>query len=280
MENVWGSITSMEDWTTVENFLFTYSEEEKEENSLNRLNAGLILNPKFIPVYTCMLKDFSLLEATIYWFIDYFLWNNEKFYCTNEQLAEMLNVSITSVSNAMTTLKQKWLIDITYKIKAWGWKIRFVRLTKSENTTYKICESNLQNMVYIENKKIENKKIYNRWITKNVPSASELVEAYKQDELLVKKMNDEQVVRERAEYKQSRKDRAYKTVNWFIQQLNVWIDTVRFGWLRWDTSLRFRFAMNQAMENDWKKLYWNEQIEREYQSWRQSLTLMNKHHEQ
>ena len=87
-------------------------------------------------------------------------------------------------------------------------------------------------------------------------------------------MDDEQVVKERAEYKQARKDRAYKTISGFLQQLWVWIDTVRFGGMRWDTSLRFRFAMNQAMENDWKKLYWNETIENEYQHWKQSLTLM------
>ena len=160
MQKVEGSITSLWENANVEQMLFTYSEEEKEENSLNKLNASLVLKPKFIPVYTSMLKDLSLLEATIYGFIDFFLGNNEKFYCTNEQIAEMLNVSATSVSNAMTSLKQKWLIDITYKIRTGGWKIRFVRLTKFVIPTYKICKSDLQNLAYIYNKKIENKKIY------------------------------------------------------------------------------------------------------------------------
>jgi hypothetical protein len=66
MEKTDGSITSMEDGVNVEQTLFTYSEEEKEKNSLNKLNASLVLKPKFIPVYTGMLKDLSLLEATIY----------------------------------------------------------------------------------------------------------------------------------------------------------------------------------------------------------------------
>ena len=270
MENVWGSITSDVDWAVMEQMLFTYSEDEKEEQRLNKLNASLVLKPKFIPVYTGMLKDLSLLEATIYWFIDFFLENNEKFYCTNEQLAEMLNIGTTSVSNAMTSLKQKWLIDITYKIRTGGWKIRFVRLTKSVSQTYKICKSDLQNVVYIENKKIENKKIYKE--KKNTPSVDELVDAYKQDEQLVRKMDDEWLVRERAEYKQTRKSTAYKTVAGFIQQLRVCIETVRFGEPRWDTAKRFRFSLNQCMERDWKTLYWNEQIEQEYQSYKRTLT--------
>ncbi|HAH19084.1 MAG TPA: hypothetical protein DCL29_08815 [Eubacterium sp.] len=82
------------------------------------MNAELVLKPKFIPVYPSMLQNgYSLIEATIYGFIDFFLSNNEKFYCTNEQIGEMLNVGITSVSQAINKLKENGLIDISYKIK-------------------------------------------------------------------------------------------------------------------------------------------------------------------
>jgi hypothetical protein len=37
--------------------LFTYSEEEMEQNRINRENAELILNPKFIPVYPEMIRE-------------------------------------------------------------------------------------------------------------------------------------------------------------------------------------------------------------------------------
>ena len=272
MEITEGTATSLVDWCTVENTLFTYSEEEKEENRINKANAELVLRPKFIPVYPSMLEELSLLEATVYGFIDFFLGNNEKFYCTNEQIAEMLHVGTTSVSNAVTTLKEKWLIDLTYKIRSGGWKTRIIRLTKSVCPTYKICKSDLQNLYNIENNIIENKKeIYKE--KKSIPSVSELVEAYKNNPLLVEKIWDVDVVRERAEYKQAKKNRAYKTVSWFIQQLVVCVETVRFWMPRGDTAQRLRFALNQTCEREWKSVYWNETIEQEYQSWKRNLAL-------
>ena len=160
MEKTDGSITSLEEGVNVEQMLFTYSEEEKEEQRINKMNADLILKPQFITVdYAMLHKGYSLLETALYGFISYFLANNEKFYCTNEQLAEMLCVSENTITNAISKLKKEWLIDLTYRIKAWGWKIRFIRLTKSESPTHKICGSYSQNLWGIYNKKIENKKI-------------------------------------------------------------------------------------------------------------------------
>ncbi len=90
----------------MEQMLFTYSEDEREEQRLNKLNADLVLNPQFIPVNPRMLQRYSLLEATLFGFMSFFLANNEKFYCTNEQLATMLNTSEKTISLAIKKLSE------------------------------------------------------------------------------------------------------------------------------------------------------------------------------
>ncbi len=176
MERVEWSITTQYWEGSSEQFLFTYSEEEREEARLNKMNAELVLKPKFIPVYPSMLQNgYSLIEATIYGFIDFFLSNNEKFYCTNEQIGEMLNVGITSVSQAINKLKENGLIDISYKIKWGGGKVRFIHLSseykKIESMTFRKWKSDIQNVKGIENKIIENKiidnNIYTPWEKNN-----------------------------------------------------------------------------------------------------------------
>ena len=107
MEKTDGSITSLEEGVNVEQMLFTYSEDEREEQKINKMNADLILKPQFLTVdYAMLHSGYSLLETTLYGFIRYFLTNNEKFYCTNEQLAEMLCVSENTITTAITKLKK------------------------------------------------------------------------------------------------------------------------------------------------------------------------------
>ena len=119
----------------VENMLFTYDENERQENMINKNNANLVLNPKFIPFYPNMLSSgYSYLECILFWFIDFFLSNNDRFYCTNEQLGEMLWASEKTISIAIKKLKDNWLLNIAYKIKAWGWKIRFIKRVNSDFT--------------------------------------------------------------------------------------------------------------------------------------------------
>jgi len=183
METTWGSITTEWAWYSVENMLFTYSEEEMEENRINKLNASLILNPQFIPVYPQMIRDwYSYLESIIFWFINFFLSTNERFYCSNEQLWEMLWVSDKTISLAVKKLKDTGLIDISYKIKSnWG-KIRFIRRgnLKNVNSDFtKMYSPTLQKCKGIENKIIENniidfsdlyKNYYwkNKWINETI----------------------------------------------------------------------------------------------------------------
>ena len=107
MEKTDGSITSLEEGVNVEQMLFTYSENEREEQKINKMNADLILKPQFLTVdYAMLHSGYSLLETALYGFIKYFLTNNEKFYCTNEQLAEMLCVSENTITTAITKLKK------------------------------------------------------------------------------------------------------------------------------------------------------------------------------
>ena len=162
METINWSITTQWDWFTVQDMLFTYNEEEQVENRINKLNAQLILNPQFIPVYPSMIRDgYSYLEAILYWFINFFLSNNEKFYCSNEQLWEMLWASEKTISLAIKKLKDNGLIDITYKIKSWWGKVRFIKspLYKNVKSDFtKMYSQSLQKCKGIENKTIENKK--------------------------------------------------------------------------------------------------------------------------
>ena len=147
----------------VENTLFTYDENEKQEHLLDKMNAWIVLNPQFIPLNPRMLQcGYSFVECSIFWFLQFFLTNNEKFYCTNEQMAKMLNVNEKTISLAIQKLKDDWLIELTYKMKWWWWKIRFIHLSKLPKVIHDITKSNVATLpkhTNIENKYIENKNI-------------------------------------------------------------------------------------------------------------------------
>lgn len=113
----------------------------------------------------------------------------------------------------------------------------------------------------------------------NPPTPQDLLEAYENEKSLVQMIWNSKAVLERAEYKQSKKSRAYKTVSWFIQQLYGKVDTVRFWELRWDTGTRFEYAVNKTKENEWKDIYRTEKEEREYQFYKKSLYLKKQENE-
>lgn len=145
----------------IENTLFTYSEWEKEQNIIAKNNAELVLTPKFIPLYPKLLQNgFWLIEAVLFGFIDFFLENtNNKFYCTNEQLAQLLNCSEHTISTAIKNLEQKWVIELHKKMRAWWWVIRFIKKWNLENA--KIAFWEMQKLHWIYNKIIDNNKIIN-----------------------------------------------------------------------------------------------------------------------
>lgn len=157
MERVDWSITTQYWEGSSEQFLFTYSEEEREEARLNKMNAELVLKPKFIPLYPKLLQNgYGLMESVLLGFIDFFLGSNDRFYCTNEQLAELFNCSTQTISNAIKSLEGRWNIVLHKKIRAWWGTIRFITLGNQKIWFWEIKKPD-----YIYNKKIENKIIDN-----------------------------------------------------------------------------------------------------------------------
>lgn len=177
MERVdWSITTEYSGWSN-EQFLFTYSEEEREEARLNKMNAELVLKPKFIPLYPKLLQNgYGLMESVLFGFIDFFLSNNNRFYCTNEQLAELFNCSPQTISTAIKSLEDRWNIVLHKKRKAWGGTIRFITLGNQKNNiteNQKIVFWQIKNVDGIENKIIENKNIDNIIINNNTEQSSE-----------------------------------------------------------------------------------------------------------
>lgn len=203
----------------------------------------------------------------------------EKGYCraSNEYIGNLLNADKWTISKNITKLYEKWFIVVEIDNKDSQnskRKITLEGIVKNDHTPSQKWVGGIVKNDYLilqENNTIEKKEINKE--KKAIPSVSELVDEYEKNEVLVKKLWDTSLVKERAEYKQSKKDRAYKTTSGFIQQLSVCIETVRFNSPRWDTATRFRFALNQAMERQWKSMYWTDQTENEYQAWKKTLTL-------
>lgn len=95
-------------------------------------NEKLILNPEFIPFYPSMFRaGFLAVDCVLYWFIRFFLANNDRFYCTDKQIGDMLGLSVKTVSRSFKKLKETWFIKTEYRNTKWGWKSRIVELGES-----------------------------------------------------------------------------------------------------------------------------------------------------
>lgn len=160
METSW----SIVDWNT-EHFLFTYSEEEKQNNEINKANASLVWSPKYIILHTELLDYLTLIEATLFWFMEYYLWSEKwkRFYFTNKQLADIVRCSERTISEWITKMEKLWYISTSRKVKAGWWQIRFVNsttltpekhLAKSASLTSKKVPTNVLNKKNIINKNI------------------------------------------------------------------------------------------------------------------------------
>lgn len=161
-----GGVVSEEDGLKYDKVLFTYSEDEQEEQMIARETAKLVFSPKFIPFYPELLKlDLSLVEILIFGFIDFYLSNGTgKFYFTNEQISTIVGCSEWTSSQSMSNLKEKGLISLSFKLKSNGGKIRFIRLLKNQQSDYgKInsptMEKSNDNKNKIKDNKINNNKI-------------------------------------------------------------------------------------------------------------------------
>lgn len=160
-----GGVVSEEDGLKYDKVLFTYSEDEQEEQMIARETAKLVWSPKFIPFYPELLKlDLSLPEILIFGFVDFYLSSASKnFYFTNEQISQIVGCSESTVSNSFTSLKEKGLLKLIFRMKANGGKMRYVHLLINTSLTLKISESDSQNLRGNKNKikdnKINNNKI-------------------------------------------------------------------------------------------------------------------------
>lgn len=216
----------------------------------------------FIKIPNAILQDWELLptEKLLYWIIDS-LCNNKKKLCTasNQYFSEILHVSTRSIQRWI-----KMLSDRSY-IKVWGDTGVMGGWHTCRSIATQVSPNNINN---------------NNILSKdNILTPLALVEAYKSDKQLPQMLKDFSLVQQRAEYKQAKKKRAYKTIQWFLQQLKVCITTVRNNDVRWDTELRFRFALNQAMEHEWESIYRNDKTEAEYQSRKKLYLLEQKQNE-
>lgn len=235
------------------------------------------LIPKFIPLYPLLLKDYGIIEASILGYLDFFQSYNKEFCCTNKNLSEILNVSESTIKRSLNILKKKWEIEIERSIREWGWTLRKIVIAKNG-----LLERN--NLTFDKSSNWPLHNIYNNKEQKELKesgicSVNELLEWYKNHLLLPRMITDISLVKKRAEYKQSSKARAYTTVDWFTQQLVVYIDTVRYGSPRWDTNDRFSFALNQTMEWKWKQIVRDEKVEWQYQAWKRINQLTQKQNE-
>lgn len=140
MEKTDWSIASQYGEGTREDFLFTYSEQEKQENKKNKNNAGLINNVEFYPIYTEYNWKMSLEAKVLMWFFRYRCKNGKKIYQTNEELAALLECSESTVKRCLKELKDLGLIDYSITRVLW-WTDRFFWLTSSQSsnwTLYKV----------------------------------------------------------------------------------------------------------------------------------------------
>ena len=90
-----------------------------------------MLIPKFIPMPISVLEEgYWIVEACIIGYLDFYQ-KNEDFYCTNEELAELLHMSESTVKRALKNLNENWLIEISKTMREWGWQLRKIELTQN-----------------------------------------------------------------------------------------------------------------------------------------------------
>lgn len=197
--------------------------------------------------------DIQLAYELSYWIIQYGIYGKEPPTDSSPFMLasfEQIKKPIDKCRNKSWNAKKNWEIV---------WNQNEIKTKSNENQT----ERKEKIKIKIKNKEIEDNKLSSKKKEK-IPSVNELVQAYENNELLKSKIKNTDIVKQRAEYKQAKKDRAYKTVNGFIQRL-VWIvKTVENGTPRTDTWERFWFALSVSMEKEWKDIYRNNQMENEY----------------
>lgn len=118
-----------------------------------------------------------------------------------------------------------------------------------------------------------------KFTEKKIPSVSELVEAYRNTPELTRKIKDDGIVKQRAEYKQAKKSTAYKSIRWFIQQLVENVTTVSNWEIRYDVWERLSYAQTKCIDWWCKWIWWNDQMEKWFATWKKFNSITNKQNE-
>lgn len=125
------------EWTITENYwdykvektLFTYSENEKQENIINKNNASLINYADFYPLYTWfMYSDLSLTECVILSYLYYWTKNWKWIYTSNDELARLTKSSRAVITKTLKHLSDLWYIDMKIKRIVWAWTDRKMKI--------------------------------------------------------------------------------------------------------------------------------------------------------
>ena len=174
---------------------------------------------------------------------------------------------------------KKWS-EAKSKAKLWNQNAvkNWEKVSKQNKTQQIITKQNEEEVeVEEEYKEKEDNKLSSKK-KKDLLSPLDLVWAYESNDTLSSKIRNTDAVKHRAEYKQRKRERAYKTVDWFIQQLAVMVKTVENWVPRTDVWSRLEFAVNQAEENERKGIVWNDKVEQDYLSFKKFSTLWTKTH--
>lgn len=234
----------------VENALFTYDENEIEQNKINKNNAWLLFTPKFIPFYPRLLELWlSINESLVFWFIDFYLQNSsDKFYFTNEQIWKLFWFWEQNTSNIIKRLKDKWLIETKYRLKANWWKIRFIQKLYSDyNKNY----SPSITKVIDNNNKINNNKI--NIINNNTEQSSENKNKSSSINTLALEEKEKSSAKKEKEELTDKINQLILTIKWVCMHL----------WIMYDKTMERQFAKHilTAKEfGDNAKLCWMDRI--------------------
>ena len=310
----------------VEKMLFTYDENEMQEN---RFNKFIVEQERkgwcyFVIEEQQLALWFSEAEAMMFNFIDGFTKSWKYFWFSTKDICKKTHWWKDKVIDTIKSLEEKWYVIRDKKYDRFWNERRFLSTTPkyslellklrgvsenqiggvsenqiggigksdrgvSENPTHSIIYSNINSNLSSEWES-ETQKTQTRGSRKdtnstsstkewNPPTPQQLLEAYENEKQLVQMIWNSKAVLERAEFKQAKKSKAYKTISWFIQQLYGKVGTVRFWEVRWDTWARFEYAVNRAKEYDWKDIFRTEKDEREYQFYKKSLYLNKQENE-
>lgn len=156
--------TTNDNGDKVTDHMFTYSEEERQENTMNKENAKLVFNWSYLTIPREAF-DFGLSgnDVILYSFIhSYCSRDSNRFYFTNIQLAEMFNISDVGVSRILKRLSELNIIKLSYRRKANGGQIRFVSIPPTyQKFKYQLNKSLSSNLTKRQgnNNKINNNKI-------------------------------------------------------------------------------------------------------------------------